>query len=692
MTTPQRAPVRPRVLSSGGDTLLLEDEVRGLLEGGARGAVAVLGPAGAGKTMAVRHLAAVLGPHPRLALLDEPTEKEIDEVQPAGLVVYAAGELRLGAGHLATYRLAPWEPDDWIEYLLALHRPRCASVMARVKPADRLLLGVLPERWAAILDRLAADEALPDARRALHRYLGEFLSDTDLLERARSACLNALVAAGGGEAAGKRVQPADVGITCEKCGAPTTVRRGPRGPFLGCSTYPKCRATRPVPDDLAVALEKMARPGFGPALVRALRCPAAQTLLAAERVAADLHGDADCDYLARRLPRELVRAAGVLAAGDERGLEHLHRLLDGSPWSHAMAASLLHAVDSVWWPRKGSIDHLAGAYLDNAKWAIIDLPGVNLAGADLSQADLRGANLDKATLDGTDFTEAYLGEASLAGASAVGACLHRARMWKAHLEDLRGHGARLTEADLREAYAHAADFGGANLAGADLRNAILTQAVFTGVADLTGARLVGAVLAGADLRSVMLADADFSGADLAHANLTGLRLRGARWEGACFHNALMDQCDLEYLLLPRANFSDAHLTGALLTGTSMPGANLAGAVLREAGLAEVDWERADLRNADLRGASFHLGSTRSGLVGSPLACEGSRTGFYTDDYDEQAFKAPEEIRKANLCGADLRGANLDGVDFYLVDLRGARYDPDQAVHLRRSGAILEART
>ena len=61
------------------------------------------------------------------------------------------------------------------------------------------------------------------------------------------------------------------------------------------------------------------------------------------------------------------------------------------------------------------------------------------------------------------------------------------------------------------------------------------------------------------------------------------------------------------------------------------------------------------------------------------------------DYDEQTYKAPEEIRKANLCGVDLRGAILDGVDFYLVDLRGAKYDEKYADHLRRCGAILEAR-
>jgi uncharacterized protein YjbI with pentapeptide repeats len=185
--------------------------------------------------------------------------------------------------------------------------------------------------------------------------------------------------------------------------------------------------------------------------------------------------------------------------------------------------------------------------------------------------------------------------------------------------------------------------------------------------------------------------ADFTAANLAGADLTSLPLRQAFWERARFEKASLRWCDLEYLTLPGALFAGAHLKQALLTGTIMPQADSRDAELRDTGLAEIEWEGADLRRADLRGAAFHLGSARSGLVGSPLACEGSRTGFYTDDYEEQAFKAPEEIRKANLCGADLRGARIDGVDFYLVDLRGALYDPEQESHLRCCGAILEQR-
>jgi uncharacterized protein YjbI with pentapeptide repeats len=645
MTPPQRAPVRPRVLSpESGEILLLEDEVRRLLDEGPHGVVAVLGPIGAGKTFAVNHLRAVLGDEPRLALLDEPAEPDVwmsytalSAAKLGGLVVYTAEKARL-MFHAATYRLAPWEPDDWIEYLLAIHRPRCASVMARVRPDDRLLLGDLPERWAAILDRLAEDDALSDARAALHRYLGEFLSDTDLLERARSACLNALV-------------------------------------------------TPQV--DLAQALEKPARPGFGKALVRALRCPAAQGLLAAERIAADLHGDGACDYLAHRLPRDLVKTAAALAAGDLQALEHLHGLLDGPSWSHAMSASLLHALDVGWAPEPGDVPCLAGAYLDGARWPRAQLVNANLIGTDLSGADLHDADLAGARLDRADFTGANLRSAVLAKALAANAVFDRACLRRAWLNKLSAPGAHLEHADLSQVFAEAADFKEATLAHADLSGAYLQGALFAG-ADLTAAVFTGAVLRGVDFRQAKIEGADFAGADLMHANLGGLTLREARWDGACFHGALLEKADLEYLTLPGADFSDADLSGALLTGSSLLDANLRGACLCGAGLADVDWERADLRHAQLRGAAFHLGSSRSGLVGSPIACEGSRTGFYTDEYDEQSYKAPEDIRKANLCCADLRGADLEGVDFYLVDLRGAVYDAAQAEHLRRCGAILEA--
>jgi DNA topoisomerase-1 len=38
------------------------------------------------------------------------------------------------------------------------------------------------------------------------------------------------------------------------------VRRGPRGPFLGCSGYPACRSTKPVPEELKEKIKTMFPP------------------------------------------------------------------------------------------------------------------------------------------------------------------------------------------------------------------------------------------------------------------------------------------------------------------------------------------------------------------------------------------------------------------------------------------------
>jgi uncharacterized protein YjbI with pentapeptide repeats/energy-coupling factor transporter ATP-binding protein EcfA2 len=619
MVNAARLPVRPRVRSAEGSVLLLEDEVLRFLEAGQRGIIAVLGPSGSGKSAALGHLAAILPPGHGVTLLDEPSPAQVP--QPGRLVVCMAASvatLPWAEQLLAVYRLAAWTRDDLIEYLLAEHRSRCQAVMARIQPRDVALLGGLPALWRPVLDRLAADDSLPDARRALHRYLEEHLPDTDLLERARSACLNAVVAA--------------------------------KGPPAG--------------------LEGLARPGFEASLLRALRYEVVQELLAAERLAADLHGEAACDCLAHRLPRRLVKTAASLLAGDERAVEHLHRLLAGPSWSHAMTASLLHALDASWVPDAGSLPVLTGAYLDGASWPRVHLAGARLEEVDFSEADLRGANLAFAVAHRSSFRQAVLPHA----------CLH----------DLRAVGADLSGANLVAVQAVDADFTQANLEGADLTDAVLHRVLLI-EAKLTGACLRGANLLNASLFQADIREADFTNAVLAGAILTDLPLRQACWEGVDFTGANLERCNLEYLTLPAAVFKGALMRNTLLSGSSMPGADFRGADLRDTGLAEVEWEGADLRDADLRGASFHLGSTRSGLVGSPIACEGSRTGFYTDDFEEQLFKAPEEIRKANLCGADLRGARLDHVDFYLVDLRGAHYDDTQEVHLRRCGAILEAR-
>jgi uncharacterized protein YjbI with pentapeptide repeats len=396
-----------------------------------------------------------------------------------------------------------------------------------------------------------------------------------------------------------------------------------------------------------------------------------QILLTADHVASVLKRNAEHLLPAVKLPRALVAETARIAQGDPEVLLCLRRLADGGETQlMPMAASVLHLADPDWRPDRNRCSHLVGAYLSEASWQGIDLHQANLQGADLRRADLRDANLEASRLNEASLRESRLGGARMASVLGFGADFSHADLTHAVLTNGRFFGAHFVRSLLNEASAANADFRCANL-----------ECASVAVADLTGCDFRDALLEGADLRD----------SDLRNANLSEQILRQTLLRGANLASSDLSRCDLEFVELPRACFRDADLSNAWLTGSVIRGADFRKAKLRHAGLADIDWERADLRGADLRGCSFHLGSCRSGLVGSPYPCHGSRTGFYTDDYGDQTYKAPEEIRKANLCGADLRGALIANVDFYLVDLRGAKYDPEQALHFRRCDAILSGR-
>jgi len=152
------------------------------------------------------------------------------------------------------------------------------------------------------------------------------------------------------------------------------------------------------------------------------------------------------------------------------------------------------------------------------------------------------------------------------------------------------------------------------------------------------------------------------------------------------NGATLVELDLSGVSATRASFSEAALYGARLRH-----AKLGGASLRDARLANLDAEGTDFTGADFTGATFRLGTTRSGRVFHAPPMEGTRTGFYSDEFFDSPHRAPEELRTANLRGATLLGANVLCTDFYLVDLRGALYDERQAQHFQRCGAILRDR-
>jgi uncharacterized protein YjbI with pentapeptide repeats len=629
MITPQKATVRPRVvLPHSGETVLLESAIEDLLAQSNYARIQVLGGAGAGKTTALRHLAAVLPPEANVTLIDDATEAPGPFLVVGGRVIFA-GRKRLRDPAVTVLSLAPWTDDDLIEYLLAVSPDRCTSVMRRValSPEKPLLAGN-PTLWRMVLDELVADEMVVSIRQAIEWRLSRLFAAAKEREIAGAWCLAILT----------RDNPAAI-----------------------------------------LLLQQLAKCDADFDRIRPLRHTFVQQILAAEHICNRLTATESCDALAMKLPEALVEEIARRVTNDDNLRQRLLLVLEREHRRfHPQAASILHAAGTKWRPADDRAHYLRGGHFRGAVW-----PGVRFAKSavlrprsDLSDADLTDANLQDANLDETHLAGAILVRANLRGASLKMAAAGSIDLSDADLTNAVMDWANLKKACLERTVLNGAsliaiNLEGGNLRGADFRNANLTSSV---------------------LADCQIEDANFSDANMHHVNVAGLRLRLATFSAVWLPEANLMGCDLEGVEWPEANLFRATLKDAFLTGSSMPRADLREANLRGAGLADIQWEGADLSGADLRGCTFHMGSTRSGLVGSPYPGHGSKTGFYTDDYFDQGYKAPEEIRKANLCGADLRGAKIDKVDFYLVDLRRALYDASATEHLQRCGAILVERS
>ncbi len=625
MSSPVCAAVRPRFASpDSGENLLLEDAVRERLERRELGIVWLAGGAGSGVSTALNHLWAIFSTDVDFLIAELPdahpvTWKRFRKATAGKLAVCAAPDWPsapfVPLEKETLWTLAPWSRDELIEYLLAAHPQRCAAVMSRLSAGDLGDFDGSPELWQPVLDQLAQRDDLSDAQAALRAVLqvGRSESESSALgER----CLLAL--------------------------------NGPSPPLFYGKNYD------PVPEFC----------------VRLLRHRVARLLLAADFLAECIaSAERPIPSISIRDSTDLIATAAERLQGNEtarRKLQHTMKIQAQQP----LAASLLHAMNPRWRPRRGKRLNLSGAQLGGAEWSGLMLKGARADQADLSYAVLAGVNWKDGRAQEADLSHAFLERANLIRWQAVAANLAHT-----NLNGVIARGANFDMARLLEASFHSAD----------LRKATFTNAV------LHGTSFRRANLRGSHFFGDELTDCDFQRADLSQATLQAMDLRGGRWSGARLRQANLTGCNLEGLDLVGVDLTEACLENALLTDSTLTNCRLDRAFLYSAGLAGVNWEGVSLRGAEMAGASFHLGSSRSGLVGSPLACEGSRTGFYTDDYLEQDYRPPEEIRKANLCGADLIGANIEGVDFYLVDLRGARYDSFQRAYFRSCGAILEDR-
>lgn len=412
--------------------------------------------------------------------------------------------------------------------------------------------------------------------------------------------------------------------------------------------------------------------GCSPAVFDLLRHREVQLPLATQRLVSIIERGQPHHDLRVRLPLVLIEQVGKRCLASATARESLLQILADrrSENNQVAVTSVLAQVDPTWVPehRLGHAWRLSGGCFRCAQWDEVNLTGAKLIGADFSDASLCRAKMRDADLTRASCIRAIMHGAKMLEVRATNAIFERADMTDARLA-----GAALSQADFTETKLSSATLTKANLSGAKLYGAELSGA------DLTRTKLLGAQFGDVDLSDAELRDAILPHADLRQANL----------QGACLEGADLRQANFEDVCIVNGRFQFANLSNAYLTGSGLPAADLRASKLRGAHLAEIDWQGADLRGCDLRNASFHMGSSRSGLVGSPTALEGSMTGFYTDDLESICFKRPEEIRKASLRDADLRGANIEGVDFYLVDLRGTKLDDSQRRQARHTGAILD---
>lgn len=522
-------------------------------------------------------------------------------------------------------RLCEWGRDEFIDYLLAYYPRECKRVMATLAHVDTHYAMGSPIVWQPYLERLAADEELIDPDQFILREIDKELQS-----------------------------PTELGKIADELLIPRQEKE---------------------------AVEVELKWQYSDRIARWLRIEDVKRTLMARRLAEHV---CNCNraMLKRRWSGELLKqTARVLASTFDSAeslnysltdlasvTDFLQRSADKNRYS-STAISLLNRLVAGWKPYLQRSVDLSFADFRGAKWSGCGLRNANLLSTRLSHADLTGADLSHAVIHGTRFNRAAMSDAKLNHTDGREASFVDANLTRADLSYCQFREANFSRALLKECDFSDSDFDRVNLRGVDLRNATCNDCSFYLVS------FDDAQLDGASFRGVYFKRVSFKG-----ATLTGTNLQESIFAATT---------DLELMDLSGCRLAGAKLQGVYLTDSTAQNSSFKLADLSQAGLAGIVWENCDLRGADLRGAAFHMGSTRCGLVDSPFPSHGTRTGFYTDDYVDLSYKHPEQVRKAALIGCDLRGALLQGCDFYLVDVRDCQLDPDQRELMASCGAIME---
>ncbi len=364
------------------------------------------------------------------------------------------------------------------------------------------------------------------------------------------------------------------------------------------------------------------------------------------------------------LTREVILEVAEHVSDDDATLKFLRKCCVDS--SNSMASSILHHSQTGWQPVQFFSAMLLGAQFDEAKWQNLEFKKSRL-----SNCDFHGSILENCSFLGSDF-----GRCDLSGASLRGT----------HIDATIMSACRFSDADITNS----------NWMNGSTINC-----------DFTRAKLDASIWKKLKSEAADFQDVDFTDAMLTESGFVKCQFERTKLTYTRFQKCTFVDCKLGVAVLDESAFADCSLTGAdfegaqvafmqmkscfvngsLWTGSKLSNCSLRFCTLHQARLAEIVWSDCDLRGVDLRGAIFHFGSTRCGLVGSPYPSHGTRTGFYTDVLEELYFKEKEQIRRAALLSCDLTGANLDGVDFYLVDLSGCKMDDYQRRQAIATGAL-----
>ena len=372
--------------------------------------------------------------------------------------------------------------------------------------------------------------------------------------------------------------------------------------------------------------------------------------------------------MAMSWPRSLIKMTAKKINNHPRALNYLSELANQKDSVYASnAASLLVAAGIDWAPELDCEQAFEDAKLANVNWPDQSFKEASLTRVDLSHSNLQDCDFEEATLTSGNFFDACTSGANFTYAYA------------AH--------SNFSNSITRAVSAHGASFPNSDFSNASLASSNLSNTNFND-SDLSRADCSGCNFKKARFLDASLDHVDFSNSIMIESRFRNCDLRTADLDNADFSGASLVGCDLRFQKLVGENFRMSKLRNSLLTGTVFRNCDLRNTNLRNAKMANIDWEDCDIRDANLIGCHFHMGSTRCGTLDSPFPSHGTRTGYYTDDFDEHYFRPPEERRVANLRGCNLLGAKVFKTDFYLVDLRDAIYDKAQKEHFKRCDAIL----